>query len=277
MVEELLAAAVLPFFYGHNNVRHLVRYESIAGAPTMAKGFPIAGELAAQALTEGVDAAYTQYSTGTVRSTASAVGVVLGITDLLEASDIFSGLGHYAEQAGMALANKVTTDILALNAGFSNVTGTTTADLTEANILNGVQLLAAGGIPGPYNGCLHPIQWYDLAGSVGSFVNPAGTTGANSVAETNTWGAAPAFGGGIEHLYGVNWSINSNDPSMAAGADRAGVVLNPMYGIGFVEKWGARVETQRDASALLSEIVVTACYGVTELRDAAGVTIQTDL
>lgn len=277
LAAELLASRILPYFYGHNNVSHLIRYESIAGSPTTAADFPIAGQLAAAAMPEGVDTPYSQYATSKTTLTVSTVGLVLGITDLLDKSAIVD-MGHYAEQAGMALANKITTDVLALNAGFSNTAGSTGVDLTEANILTAIQTLAAGGVPGPYNGVLHPIQWFDLAGSVGSTLNPANAPGNATVAQvTRDFGAEPAFSGGLNNLYGVNWTINSNVPSMAAGADRAGVVLNPRFAIGFVSKWDARVEFQRDASALVTEIVVTACYAVGELRDAAGVTIQTDL
>lgn len=277
LAESLMASAILPYFYGHNNVSHLYRYESIAGEPSTAKGFPVAGQLVAAAMPEGVDTAYSQYTTGTVRLTVSTVGLVLGITDLLDRSAIVD-MGHYAEQAGQALANKVTTDVLALNAGFSQVAGSTGVDLTEANILTAIQLLGAGGVPGPYNGVLHNIQFMDLAGSVGSTINTLNAPGSDSVAAASRqFGAEPQFGGQLFNLYGVNWTVNSNVPSMAAGADRAGVVVSPRNATALVSKWDARVEFQRDASALLTEIVVSACYAVGELKDAAGVLIQTDL
>ena len=276
LAAELLASRILPFFYGHNNVSHLTRYESIAGSPTTAADFPTAGQVVAANMPEGTDTPYSQFSTGKVTLTVSTVGVVLGITDLLDKSQIVD-MGHYAEQAGFGLANKITTDVLALNAGFSQVAGSTGVDLTEANILTAIQLLGAGGVPGPYNGVIHNIQWFDLAGSVGSTLNTANAPGNATVAQTTRdFGAEPAFSGGLNNLYGVNWTVNSNVPTMAAGADRAGVVVNPMYASGFVSKWDARVEFQRDASALVTEIVVTACYAVGELRDAAGVLIQTD-
>lgn len=276
LAAELLASRILPFFYGHNNVSHLIRYETIAGSPTTAADFPISGQLAAASMPEGVDTPYTQFTTGKVTLTVSTVGLVLGLTDLLDKSQIVD-MGHYAEQGGMALANKVTTDVLALNAGLSQTAGATGVDLTEANILTAIQTLGAGGVPGPYNGVLHNIQWFDLAGSVGSTINTLNAPGSDSVAQaTRTFGAEPAFSGGLNNLYGVNWTVNSNVPTMAAGADRAGCVVNPRYAYGLVSKWDARVEFQRDASALLTEIVVTACYAVGELRDAAGVLIQTD-
>jgi hypothetical protein len=276
LAAELLASRILPNFYGHNNAAHMTRFESIAGSPTKAADFPTAGSLSAAGLTEGTDAAFTQYSTGVVTLTVAEAGLVLAITDLLNVSDIVD-MGHYAEQAGQALANKVTTDITALSSGFSNSVGSTTVDLTEANILDGIQTLAAAGVPGPYHGILHPQQWRDLAAAVGGTLTPAGTTGSESVAQvTRAFGAEPAFGGGLMDLYGVNWSISSNVPTATAGADRSGMIVSPRYAIGYLEKWPARVEMERDASLRATEIAVTAAYAVGELLDAAGVQVLTD-
>lgn len=276
LAAELLASRILPHFYGLNVAGHLTRFESIAGSPTTAADFPIKGALSAGALTEGVDAPYTQYSTSKTTLTVSAAGLVLAITDMLSASDIV-GDEHYAVEAGAALANKVTSDISSLATGFSGVAGSTGVNLSEQNVLDGVTTLAAAGVPGPYHGILHPQQWNDLAGNIGGTLTPAGSPGAGSVAEiTNTFGAAPMWDGGLRELYNVQWSVSSNVPTANAGADRAGMIVSPAYAIGYLEKWPARVRLQRDESALLTEIVVTAAYAVGELRDAAGVGVITD-
>lgn len=274
---RILAQNILPNFYGHNNAAHLTRFSSIAGFPSNQENFPIAGALAAQSLQEGSDADYTQYSTSVASISVSEVGLVLALTDVLTKADIVAGMEHYASQMGQALANKVTVDILNLSSGFSSQVGTTTVDLSEANILDGIQTLAAAGVPGPYHGQLHPIQWRDLAAAVGGTLTPAGTTGSESVAQvTNAFGAEPAFSGGLNQLYGVNWAVSSNVPTATAGADRLGMIVSPMYAIGYVEKWPARVEMERDASLRATEVAVTSAYGVGELLDAAGVGVLTD-
>lgn len=278
LAAELLASRILPNFYGLNNAGHCTRFESIANSPTTAADFPISGSLSAAALTEGTDAAYTQYSTSKATLTVSEVGLVLAITDLLDSSDIV-GLEHYAMQAGSALANKVTTDICALSTGFSSAAGTDTGNpLTEAIVLNVITAISAAGVPGPYHGILHPQQYNDLVAGIGATLTPAGSPGAGSVAEiTNAFGAAPNWDGGLRELYGIIWSISSNVPSANAGADRAGMVVSPQYAIGYLEKWPARVRLERDESLRATEIVVTAAYAVGELRDAAGVGVITDL
>lgn len=276
LAAELLASRILPHFYGLNVAGHLTRYETIAGSPTLAADFPVAGSLSASALTEGVDAPYSQYATSKVTLTVSEVGVVLAITDLLNVSHIVD-MGHYAEQASMALAKKVTTDTLSLATGFSNSVGSSGVDLTEANILDGIATLGAAGVPGPYHGTIHNQQWRDMAGAVGGTITAAGTTGTESVAAvTNAFGARPTWDGGLRELYGVNWTISSNVPTANAGADRAGMIVSPRYAIGYLDKWPARVRFERDESARLGEIVVTSAYAIGELLDSAGVGVITD-
>jgi len=276
LAAELMASRIMPNFYGLNTAGHMTRFESIAGSPTTAADFPIAGALTAQSLQEGSDASYSQYSTTKVTLTVAEAGLVLGLTDLLQSSDIV-GVEHYASQASQALANKVTKDICALATGFSNSAGSTGVNLTEQNILDGATTLAAAGVYGPYHGILHPQQWNDLAGAVGGTITPAGTTGTQSVAEvTNAFGVRPAFDGGLRELYGVMWSITSNVPTANSGADRAGMIVSPQYAIGYLEKWPARVRFERDESARVTELVVTAAYVVGELLDGAGVGVITD-
>ncbi len=270
----ILASDILEAFYGQQTAMHLVRFSSIADLPTKAKDFPTSPVLSAASVAEGVDMSNTAFSTGKATVTAAEVGLLLTVTDVLSMSDIVDD-SYYAQQAGEALADKVTTDICSLSSGFSSSVGATGVNLTEANILDGIQTLMAAGVPGPYHGILHPIQYRDLATAVGGTLSPAATTGTESVRQvTNEFGARP--NGGLGELYGVMWSISSNVPTANAGADRAGMIVNPRNAIGFVEKGAARVEPERDASLRAREIAVTAMYGVGELKDAAGVGVITD-
>ena len=275
LAADLLASRILPNFYGLNTAGHMVRYETIAGAPSKAASFPIAGALAAAGLTEGADASYTQFSTDAVTLTVSEVGLVIALSDLLSLSDVV-GNEFYAAQASMALANRITTDITALSSGFGTEVGSTGVDLTEQNILDGVTTLAAAGIPAPYHGMLHPQQWNDLAGVVGATLNPLNAPGSQTIYQTSNDLTRPIFDGGLREMYGVNWTVTSNVPTANAGADREGMIVNPQFALGWVDKWGARVAIERDESLRATEVVITAAYAVGELRDAAGVAVTTD-
>ena len=271
---QVLASDVLESFYGLNNAMHMVRFSSIAGANTLTKNFPTTPALAASSLTEGVNMSNTAFVTGVQTITVGLVGLMITLTDLQSAVSIADD-GYYAGELGKAMANKVTTDILGQSSGWSNSVGGSGVNLTEANILDGTQTLMAGGVPGPYHGCIHSIQWRDLASAVGGTLTPAGTTGSESVRQvTNEFGAQPD--GGLGQLYGVNWTTTSNVPTANTGADRSGSIVNPYNATGFVELWPIRVELEREASQIAKKIVVSSAYGVGELQDSAGVSVVTD-
>ena len=268
----ILASNILPHFYGLNVAEHLVRTESLAGLPTLTHNFPIEPQMAAAGLVEGVDMANSPYATSYVSVTAAESGIRTQPTDILNLSSIV-GSEQYARSMGQAMAAKRTSDILALAGGFSNQCGATTVDLSEANILAGTTALMARGVPAPYHGVLHPQQYSDLAGSVSTTLTFV--QGSNVRSDLNDIGSMPTDGG-LGPLYGVNWTVTSLVPTATAGADRIGMIVNPNYAIGLVEKFPVRVEAQRDASLRATEINVVSCYGVGELLDAAGEGVLSD-
>ncbi|HUX14937.1 MAG TPA: hypothetical protein VMW52_00605 [Phycisphaerae bacterium] len=273
LAAELLASAIMPHFYGNLIAGAFVRSADIGGAPTKAKDFPITPGLTASSIAEGMDLTNTPFATSKVTLTVGEVGLMLTITDLLSMSDIVSD-EYYSSEMGKAMALKFNTDVLALSAGFSGTCGATGVNLTEANILAGLVTLASDGIPPPYSGALHPQQWADLIADVGTTITPAGAGGQPARAATNDL-SVPSTGG-LGALYGVEWYTSHLVPTANAGADRAGMIVAPAHAIGHVSKWDVRVEPERDASLRAREIVVTACYAIGELRDAAGIGVITD-
>jgi hypothetical protein len=271
---EILSSAILENFYGNLIGRPLVRYADISGFPSKAKDFPISPALAAASVAEGVSLVNTAFTTTKATVTAAEVGLMLTITDLLSASDVVDD-GYYASQGGQALAAKFTTDVLAMGAGFANHCGATTVNLTEQNILDGLVTLASAGVPPPYAGVLHPRQWADLVADIGTTIAPAGGGGAAG-ARAMTNDLAVGSTGGLGTLYGVSWETSHLVPTATAGADRLGMIVNPQFAIGHVEKWAVRVEFERDAALRARSVVITACYGLGELRDAAGIGILSD-
>jgi hypothetical protein len=261
---------ILPNFYGLNVFGGLVRLASLAEIPSKAHDFPIDPNLSASGLTEGTDMANSAYTTTKATVTAAEVGIRTEPTDVLQASSILMGgtSGHMAQEMGKAMAAKRSTDIAALFEGFTgNAVTDTGNDIVEADVLLAITNLMADGIPGPYRGALHPETWRQLTADIGTTLTPAGY-GDGARAESNDL-AQPLDGFGGK-LYGVDWVVSSLCPTANAGADRAGVILNPNYAIGLAEKWPVRVEFERNASLRSTEINVTAMYGVGELIDNAG-------
>jgi hypothetical protein len=270
---EVLAADILDAFYGLNSAGGMVRMANIAGAPTKAKDFPISPILSASSLAEGADMVNTAFMTTKATITAGEVGLLLTLTDLMSASDIVED-GYYAGEGGRALAAKVTTDIASLGSGFSQQCGATTVNLTEANVLAGLVLLKAAGVPGPYKGLLHTVQWQDLAISIGSTLTTYGRGGTDPRDVGND--LLGRIDGANGRALGIDWYETHLVPTATAGADRLGMIVSQSNAVGFVSKWEARVEFERDASLRAREIAITACYGTGELRDAAGIGVLSD-
>jgi len=268
---EILASAVLPHFYGNLVASALIRSADISGFPSKAKDFPITPGVAASSVAEGVDLTNTAFATTKTTVTVGEVGIMFTITDLLSVSEVVNE-AFYATEGGKALAVKLNSDVLALSAGFANNTGATGVNLTEANIIDGLVTLAAAGVPPPYRGVLSPRQWADLVGDIGTTI--VSGQGAHAREQTNDL-AVPSTGG-LGPLYGVEWYTSHLVPTANAGADHSGMIVNPEYAIGHVSKWDVRAEIERDSSLRAREVVLTACYGVGELLDAAGLQVLSD-
>jgi hypothetical protein len=269
----ILAADVFDALYGLNTAMPMVRYSSIAGMPSLSKDFPFLPELSAASLTEGVDMANTPYVTSKETITVSEVGLLLTLTRLQSITSIAED-GIYARSGAEAIAKKVTQDICALSAGFSNSVGSTGSDLTEANVLSALTTLMSNSVPGPYRAIIHPQQWSDLAAAIGGTITPAAAQGTGFEEVTNRLGAKPD--GGLGTLYGVEWYLTAHVPTANAGADRSGMMVNPNRALGFVEKEAVRVDIEPDVSLRAREIAIVTTYGLGELDDNAGVAIVTD-
>lgn len=275
LAASLLTDGIIDALYENNVAMPAVRFHSIAGEPTKAKDFPKTPKIAAAAVAEATDLANTAFNTTKATVTAGEVGVMLTVTDVQNISSIVDN-GYFATETGKAVANKITTDVAALSAGFTGQVGTTAVPITETQVLTGIATLEAASVPGPYVALGHAAHRLALATSIGSTFTPASSTGASARAESNDI-AAPRPDGMFGGLYGVDWYFTSAVPTANAGADYLGMVVSPNRALGFVSQWDIRVEFERDASLRGTEIVATANYGVGEIDDAAGVGLLTDV
>jgi len=246
----------------------LVRQFSLEGRPGRALDVPVWGSASAGEVDEGTDLSNTALSTDKVALGAGEVGVMITVTDLLAESDILANLDEYARQLGLAVAEKVDSDLATLFAGLAGggAVGSSGSDMTDDVFLEALYLLEAANAPKPYHCVLHPRQWADLRADI---VTSTGTPYSASAAQ------AIVNSGFAGVLFGVNVYQTTNVQTANTGADRAGAMFSS-EALGLVTKWPARTELQRDASLRATEIVVTACYGVGELVDSFGVPIVTD-
>lgn len=267
--EHILAA-----LYDFNHVQQFTRRVDLAGVKSRSHDVGLWPRLTSASVSEGIDLATTQVVSKKVTVTAAEQGIMVEPTDVLFLSSVV-GMSDFAQAAAQAVAEKQMSDVANLATGFSATVGTSGADMTESNIIDAIATLANNRQTGQLRGLVYPQQWLDYLKSVGSVFTPASGPGRQSAREaTADFALSPT--GFQRDMFGVEWFVSTAVPTANAGADSAGVLLNPARAIARGVKYESRTEFQRNASKRATEIVVTAFDGVVEIEDGAGVGIVTD-
>jgi len=264
VLDALMATVVTP---------PLMRHFDLRGQASKAVDIPKADKFTAAALTEGTEVANTALTTGVATLTAAEIGIMATVTDVLEVSDIPAAHGARLRQLGRSLGDKLDVDITALLDNFSSVVGSTTVDLTLANILSAIFTLEAADAPKPFTAVFHPVQVADLRSGLNSASNaPYRSEGIRS--GTNELG--PAGNGFAGEWFGLPVHFSTNVATVNAAADRGGAVFSVNYALGMVEKWAAKIVPMYWPPIRGWVLVATAMYGVGEIEDSAGVSVITD-
>jgi N4-gp56 family major capsid protein len=268
VLDALMATVVTPPMLDHYD---------ISGQASKAVKIPKADKFTAAAVAEGTELANTALTTTSVSITASEVGIMATITDVLEVTDIPAAHGARLRQLGRALADKLDVDICALFSGFTNAVGATTVDISLANVLDAIYTLEvndASGL-GSLVAVLHPRQIADIRTELEADAASIYTTGSGN-AQSASQMLSKSMAGYFGNWFGIDFYQSTNVPTANAGADRAGGLFVRNYALGMVSKWGARVETMRWAPIRGWVLVATSMYGVGEVEDLAGVEVTTD-
>jgi N4-gp56 family major capsid protein len=264
VLDALMAAVVTP---------PLLRHFDFRNQPSKTINVPKADSFTASAATEGTELSNTALTTGYATGTAAEIGIMATVTDVLEVSDIPAAHGARLKQLGRALGDKLDVDITALSSGFTSSVGTTTADLTVANILSTIYTLEAANAPKPFVGVLHPIQIADIRTALENNANaPFQSQGIRA----GTQELGPAGVGHAGSWFGLELFFSTNVPTANAAADRSGMVFSRNYALGMIEKWAAKIVPMYWPPIRGWVLVATANYGVFEIEDSAGVKVVTD-
>lgn len=269
----IIADMVLDALMAHVVTPPLLRNFDLSNQPSKSVDVPKADSFTAAAVSEGVELANTALTTSKVTGTAGEVGIMATVTDVLEVSDIPAAHGARLKQLGRSIADKIDVDITALFASFSSSVGTTTSDLTLANLLSAIYTLEAANAPKPYVGVLHPIQISDMRTALETNANsPFQSQGIR--AGTNELG--PAGNGFAGEWFGLPIYFSTNVPTANGGDDRAGGIFSANYALGMVTKWASKIVPMYWPPIRGWVLTATANYGVFEIEDSAGVAVVTD-
>jgi len=261
--DALMASVVTPA---------LLDFHDLSGEASKAVKIPKANKFTAAAVAEGTELANTALTSASVTGTASEIGIMATITDVLEVSDIPAAHGARLRQLGRAMGDKMDVDICALFSGFTGLTvGSTGVNIALTNLLDVIYNLEVSNSAGLGSivGVLHPRQTADLRTELESDTAVIYSGKSDS-------SISKAMNGYFGSWFGIDIFQSTNVPTANAGADRAGGFFIRDYALGMVSKWTAKVETMRWPPIRGFVLVATAMYGVFEIEDLAGVAATTD-
>lgn len=268
VLDALMATVVTP---------PLLRMTDLSGAASNVAKYPKADKFTAAAVAEGVELANTALTSDSVSITASEIGIMATVTDVLEVSDIPAAHGARLRQLGRSLADKMDVDICTLFGGITAEVGSTGVDLSLANVLDAIYTLEAADAAGTgsFVAVFHPRQIADIRTELEADAASIYTTGSGN-AQSGSQQLSKSNGGYFGNWFGIDFFQTTNVLAVNAAADRSGAIFTRDYAFGMVNKWGARVETMRWAPIRGWVLVATAMYGVGMIEDSAAVEVITD-
>jgi N4-gp56 family major capsid protein len=230
---------------------------------------PVYAAVTAGALTEGTAPSAADTNTTSVDITMAEIGTYFQITDLLRDSAQRNVVADLGTQAGRAIAEKMDTDVFALFNSFSASVGTQDSAITVDNIFDAVATLRAAKVTGPLYGVVGPRQALQLKKAL---YNAGGT-----VATASATGSAVLDRGFIATLAGVSLyesSLVKSDLDTDADEElnMVGAIFAPSA-IGHAMRGGINMETQRQAAARATDVMMTAVKGQSILINSHGVKI----
>jgi hypothetical protein len=242
--------------------------------------------------TEATALSNTQIASGAATLTAAEYGVAHQVTDNVgedSAIDALELMNLFTGQMLKVLTLALDDDFCALFASLSNSVGTTTVDLSVANMISAKNgLRTRGTIADAEIYVLDTQQAEDLDTAL-TTTNAAAAVWALAADRIINYqpvpgqGLAPSrqmsfFGGAPVYVTGLTDTAN-------AGADVVGACFCPSTAMndatgattfGLVWKRLPKFETQRQAKSRANDLVMTMRAGVAELQDGSGTKIVTD-
>jgi len=245
-------------------IRPLVRNYDMTNTPGLTAQIPVYPSVSAAGVADGTDLSNTSFATSEKTITASEVGVMVTLTDLLEEASTDDTAAAIGRQIGAAMAEKVDTDLAALFSGFSNTVGSGAAELSIDHLFQAAATLRANNAQqnGAFVAVIHPYQAYQLK----TQLTNAGSTMSHNLSDVGNRALMDGFIGRIAGIDVFESNVVTGD---SAGAYVGAVMTQDA--LGYVAKRAMRLETQRDASLRATEIVGSMAYGVAELIDSYGV------
>jgi N4-gp56 family major capsid protein len=228
---------------------------------------PVYAGVSATNLTEGSAPSAADTNTSSVTLTLGEIGTYFQVTDFLRDSAERNVVADLGANAGRAIAEKMDEDVFALFNSFNASVGTEDSAITVDHMFEAAATLRAAKIAGPLASVVGPRQALQLKKAL---YNAGGT-----VATANGVGASVLERGFIGTIAGIDVYESSlvksdldtdadTEVNMVGGVFAKSALAHAMRG-------GVAMETQRQAAARATDIMMTAVTGQAILQNAHGV------
>ena len=256
--------------------------QAVKGAITVQ--FPDYTKVAASSVGAGTDGGdYTTVTsiTTAARSTTVSEHVIRAdVSDLAVMGNAEDLTGNVGAILGNAVGAKLDDDLVELGKGFSQTESSAGTALALSHIFGSMRQLRSAGAPFPYNLVLSPKQVWGAKGLSG-LLQDAAVTGSNAkpMSLMGLKGEETMANGLVGSIAGFNvyWS-DQIDEDVGSGGDAAGLAFSQgAIGLAVGPQGLFRLETERNASFRTTEYVAVGFWSETEIKDAFGVYILTDV
>lgn len=228
---------------------------------------PVYAAVQAAPLTEGAAPDAADTGTTSVDIPVSEIGTYFQVTDMLRdsaARDVMADLGM---NAGRALAEKMDSQVFSLFSSFATDVGPGAGQpVTVDHLLKAAATLRGNKLTGPFVAVLHPYQAYNIKKQLSN-------AGASAVPSLSNAGNDVLSGFYIGTVAGI--AVYESGLIVPSGGDAVGGVF-AKSAIAHVMRGAVKMETQRQAAARATDIMISAVVGQGILQNAHGVKITGD-
>ena len=279
---KIIGDAVIAFNHVNVMLPLVTSKQAVKGAITVQ--FPDYTKVASSSVGAGTDG--SDYTTVTSITTAARSATVsehvirADVTDLAVMGNADDLTGNVGAVLGNAVAAKLDDDLVELGKAFSQTECGAGTSLALSHIFGAMRQLRAAGAPFPYNLVLSPKQVWGSKGLI-ALTHDAAVTGSNAKPlsllgnkgeEALATGMVGTFGG-----FNIYWS-DQIDEDVSSGGDAAGFAFSKgAVGLAIGPEGLFRIETERNASFRSTEYVATGFWAETEIKDAFGVYVLSDV
>ena len=279
---KIIGDAVIAFNHVNVMLPLVTSKQAVKGAITVQ--FPDYTKVASSSVGVGTDGSdYTTVTSITTAAKSATVGehvIRADVTDLAVMGNADDLTGNVGAVLGNAVAAKLDDDLVELGKAFSQTECGAGTSLALSHIFGAMRQLRAAGAPFPYNLVLSPKQVWGSKGLI-ALTHDAAVTGSNAKPlsllgnkgeEAMATGMVGTFGG-----FNIYWS-DQIDEDVSSGGDAAGFAFSKgAVGLAIGPEGLFRIETERNASFRSTEYVATGFWAETEIKDAFGVYILSDV